>query len=291
MAKKRWEKLKDQLISAELEFHYIFTEHRGQAGEIVADLIRQGYTRIGSFGGDGTVNEVLQGIVAAGNKDVELVFLAAGSSNDFIKKFPDEKSWLEKLRSTDVRSIDYCQVDYQNFKGEAQTRYFINNSSIGVISLAGQYFNDARGITRALKRVSVDGAAIAAGLKAIIHYQPLKACLEVDGEVWTEQAFSNLTIYKTPYFGGGMYYNRGVEQEDGKIAVAQVRFASKLELIKLIPALYAGTVFEKEIARYFECQSLVIHSDQPMAVETDGEILGQLPARYTIIKQGIRVVL
>jgi len=290
MAKKRWEKFNAQLMSEQLEFHYVFTQHRGQAGEIAEDLIRQGYTRIGSFGGDGTVNEVLQGIVASGKKEIELVFLTAGSSNDFIKKFPGEKGWLEKLVSTEVRSIDYCQVDYQNFDGAPQTRYFINNSSIGVISLAGQYFNDARGLTRALKRVSVDGAAVAAGLKAIIHYLPLKAHLVVDGEEWSEQSLSNLTVYKTPYFGGGMYYNRGVEQMDGKMAVAQVRFASKLELIKLIPALYAGTVFEKEIARYFECQSLVIESDQPMAVETDGEILGQLPARYTIVKQGIRVV-
>lgn len=294
LAQSRWEKFNSKLKTRGLNFHSVFTQYRGHATELVRELLKDGFTRICSFGGDGTVNEILQGFVPLNldaKKDIELVYLGAGSSNDFNKKFPDEKDWTEKIVSDDIRSIDICQAEYYTFQGEPESRYFINNSSIGVISLAGQYFNDASGLTKKLKQFNVDVGVVTAGLKAIIHYQPLETHLTIDGREEINQLFSNLTIYKTPYFGGGMYFNRSVKQDDGKLAVALVRYASKLKLINLIPALYAGTVFEKEVADYLECKSLQVHSNQALAIETDGEIVGYPPVRYSIMKQAIRVVL
>ena len=100
----------------------------------------------------------------------------------------------------------------------------MNNSSIGVISQAGDRFNNVSGLTKAMKRVSVD-----------------------------------------------------VE--------------SRMKLLGLIPSLYNGNALDKEGTRYFECEWLELQTNHDVVIETDGEIVGHPPARYTIMKHAIRTVI
>ena len=149
--------------------------------------------------------------------DLELVVLGAGSSNDFEKTF-------EKIQGDKIIPIDLVRLDYINFNGESATRFFVNNSSIGVISQAGDRFNNVSGLTKAMKRVSVD-----------------------------------------------------VE--------------SRMKLLGLIPSLYNGNALDKEGTRYFECEWLELQTNHDVVIETDGEIVGHPPARYTIMKHAIRTVI
>jgi len=292
-AEKRWEKFQMELGSASIDYTVHFTEASNQATDLTKNVINNGTKRIVSFGGDGTLNEVIQGMISTSpgfRGDLELVVLGAGSSNDFDKTF-EKIPWIEKIQGDKIIPIDLVRLDYINFNGESATRFFVNNSSIGVISQAGDRFNNVSGLTKAMKRVSVDVAAVIAGVQTIITWDPMIVNLVVEGETESDISISNLTVYKNPYIAGDMYYNQCVDRGDGILSVAIVDVESRMKLLGLIPSLYNGNALDKEGTRYFECEWLELQTNHDVVIETDGEIVGHPPARYTIMKHAIRTVI
>ncbi len=291
LARKRWEKFEKKLSIKNIKPHFEFTTHRNHATDLAREYISRGIKRIVSFGGDGTLNEILQGMAAANSGyNGDFVYLGAGSSNDFGKKFTHNTEWTERIIKDNTRAIDLCLVECTGFDGLPLKRYFINNSSIGIISVAGEIFNNAQGLTKKLKQINVDVVALLAGLKALARFEFLQGEFIIDGKA-EEKIFSNLTVYKTPHFGGGMWFGRSSAQDDGKLSVALVEPLSKKKLIGMIPALYKGTVFERDDAFYRECSQLELTSRHNVVVETDGEIIGYPPAKFSIMKQAVRVVI
>jgi YegS/Rv2252/BmrU family lipid kinase len=293
LAHKRWSELYDELIAQNVEFDYQFTTRPKDATKIANDIIERGYHRIAVFGGDGTVNEVLQGIMKNGEAPnrLQLVLIPAGSSCDFAKKYPNNKSNIDLVLSEDLFAVDIGKIECNDGSGNPVTNYFINNSSIGVISLANEKYNNVRGLSKQIKRWNVDAAAIMAGIKAISQFKPISCELQFDEEEVYFTEITNITVFKTPYFGGGMHYNVETKQDDGNFTVAIADRTSKLKLLGLIPALYAGTVFNKKSAHHRNCTTLKFDTNRNFYIEMDGESAGYPPAKYSIIKQAINIVI
>jgi len=293
LAHERWTKLYDELIARNVEFEYQFTTTPKNASRIVSEVIERGYNRIAVFGGDGTVNEVLQGIFKDDKapEQLELVLIPAGSSCDFAKKYPNDKSNIDLVQSQDLVAIDIGRIDCNDSEGNPVTNYFINNSSIGVISLANEKYNNVKGLSKQIKRWSVDAAAIIAGIKAIGQFKPISCELQFDDEEVHFTEITNITVFKTPYFGGGMYYNVETQQDDGIFSVATVDSTSKLKLFGMIPALYSGSIFKKKAAHCRNCTSLNFDTNRNIYIEMDGESAGYPPAKYSILKQAINIVI
>jgi len=292
-AQKCWEKFQAELDTASINYSVQFTEAPNHATELAQTAIQNGATRIGSFGGDGTLNEIIQGIVSTTpgfRDDLELVVLGAGSSNDFEKAF-EKKTWIEKVRGNETILIDLVRADYFDFDGNPAIRFFVNNSSIGVISQAGDRFNKVTGLNRAIKKLNVDAAALIAGVQTITNWDPMNVNLVIEGETEANISMCNITVYKNPFVAGDMYYNRCVKQDDGKLSVALVEVESRMKLLGLIPALYNGTALDKDGTRYLECEWLELQTDHDVVIEADGEIIGRPPARYTILKRAIKTVI
>ena len=87
-AKKRWQNFENDLKNNQIHYHTVITEYKNHATELVSKAVSSGYTRIGVFSGDGTLNEVLQGLFIEDrikSDDIKLIFFPAGSSCDFEK--------------------------------------------------------------------------------------------------------------------------------------------------------------------------------------------------------------
>lgn len=293
LAHKRWSELYEELISHNINFDYQFTTMPKNATKIANEIIERGFRRIAVFGGDGTVNEVLQGIMRNGKAPIglQLILIPAGSSCDFAKKYPNTKSNIELVLSNDLFAIDIGKIECNDSSGNPVTNYFINNSSIGLISLANERFTKNTGLYKYIKRWSVDAAAIIAGLKAIKEFKPISCELKFDDEEVHFTEITNITVFKTPYFGGGMYYNVETKQDDGNLSVVTVDRTSKLKLLGLIPALYAGTALNKKPVHHRSCTTLKFDTNRNFYIEMDGESAGYPPAKYTIIKQAINIVI
>ncbi len=293
LARKRWKNFKEILETSQIKVESQLTNYQGHAAEISAYLVERGYKRIAVFGGDGTLNEVLQGIISddkVKSEELTLIFLCAGSSCDFEKMFEQKQNLLDRLLSKKSYLIDLCKVECQNLKGFKTTRYFVANSSIGVISLAIEKFDSATKFVNLLKKISVDVAALSVGFKALFEFDELKCELKTDEKQFENLRLKNLTVFKSPYFGGGMNYGIKTRADDGILHVGIIDSVNRLKLFSLIPSLYTGKILLKKPAHYEKCKSLEIISYQKVFIETDGEIIGHPPAKYSIFNKVLRVI-
>ncbi|MEE9189937.1 MAG: diacylglycerol kinase family protein [Candidatus Neomarinimicrobiota bacterium] len=292
-AHDRWPRLFEDLNKNGFDFDYQLTSYPKHATEIARTQVKKGIKRLAVFGGDGTLNETIQGLMDGDkvrSKDLNLIYLPAGSSCDFAKKFPGKRTFLERLNATRSQAIDLCKIECHGDDGSSVTHYFINNSSIGLISLGNLKFNSVKGISKRIKRLNVDAGAIMAGLGAILEFKGITCSLRMDDEELDDLRLTNLTVFKTPYFGGGMYYGVETFQDDGLLNVAIVEAQSRLKLVAIIPTLYTGKIFKKECAYHRTCTELTIDVKEKIIIETDGESIGYSPARYSILKRAVNVI-
>ena len=293
-AKKRWQVFENDLKNNHIHYHSVTTEYQNHATELVTEAVSSGYNRIGVFGGDGTLNEILQGMFKENkiiSDDLKLIFFPAGSSCDFEKKFKNKKSLVDRIQSEDSIAIDIFKVECRDFSGKRISRYIINNSSIGIISLANEKFNSVTGLTKKIKQMSVDAGAVICGLKAITEFTPFSAEMRMDGEKLSIQNFSNITIFKTANFGGDMSYGVETIQDDGLLSVVWLDGTSRLGLATLMPSLFTGTVLNKKLAHYKTCREFELRTEDSVILETDGENIGIPPMKYTILPKALQVII
>ena len=293
-AKKRWQDFENDLKQNQIHYKAIITEYQNHATELVAEAISSGYNRIGVFSGDGTLNEVLQGLFTENSPvldNIKLIFLPAGSSCDFEKKFKNQRSLIERIQAENSVFIDIFKVECLDFTGKQIIRYIVNNSSIGIISQANEKFISVKGITKIIKQISVDAGAVICGLQAITQFTPFSADMSLDGESIPLKNLSNVTLFKTAHFGGDMSYGIETAQDDGQLSVVWLDGMSRLSLAALMPSLFTGTILKKKQAHYRTCRKFELTTDDPVIVETDGEQIGAPPVKYTILPQALKVII
>ena len=291
-ALQKWKRFQSELDGSNLTYKVFFTERPKHATDLTISAMQKGSKRIVSFGGDGTLNEILQGVCLDTHfsiNDIDLVVLGAGSSNDFEKTF-DKKLWIEKIQEIETKTIDIIKLDYLNFDGGKSTHYCINNSSIGIISEAGDLFNNARGLNKLIKKVSVNAGALIAGIQTILKFSGVRINLKIDEIEKKINSLCNITIYKNPFVAGDMYYNKCVARDDGKLSVAIVESSSRFQLLKLIPYLYTGKALDRKGVNYTECKEIELKTNDNLVIEADGEIIGKPPIKYTVLNKAINVV-
>ena len=293
-AEKRWQNFENDLKKNKIHYHAIMTEYKNHATALISEAVSAGYHRIGVFSGDGTLNEVLQGLFDEDlikSDDLRLIFLPAGSSCDFEKKFKNQRNLIERIQGDDCISIDVFKVECQDFSGQQISRYIVNNSSIGIISLANDKFNSVTGLTKKIKQKSVDAGAVICGLQAITQFSPFNAEMSLDDEKIPQNILSNITVFKTAYFGGDMSYGIETVQDDGQMSVVWLDGTSRLGLAALMPSLFTGKILKKKQAHYRTCREFVLRTEDAVIVETDGENIGVPPAKYTIHPKALKVII
>ena len=293
-ARSKWEKFHEQLCAKKYKVHCNLTQSKGHAIELAQQAVRDGIKRIYIFGGDGTLNEVLNGVIENDhllNPKLELIFLTAGSSCDVEKMFPQPKPLIDRIESDRTYLVDVAKVVCHDVNGNQQTRYFLANSSIGVISQAVELFNQKTPFMSFLKRVNIDVAVIYAGLKNILKFGNFGGEIVIDEQEKLSRTLKNLTIFKCPFFGGGMNYGIPTAYDDARLHIALMNQMNCLQTLMCIPALYNGTILKKKQAEYHQGNRVkVITQGLSVVVETDGEIVGYPPCEYSILPKMLRLI-
>jgi diacylglycerol kinase family enzyme len=272
----------------------VFTSSCGSATELAREACESGYDRIIAFGGDGTLHEVLNGLLAArGNgADRTLGHVPCGTSNDYHKEFWGlEGSFVERLQRNETRVVDACRLRCRGFDGTLRDRFFLANSSIGVVAQSLCYFNAPGAFNRALKRIHPDLAVLNVGLQSILHSGPLDCAILVDDRQLSARSPANLSIIKARYFGGGMSYNIPAAIDDGFLHLIGIDGLSRWGMAAMIPHFYRGDVLRMPGVWHVIGTRISISGNPGQPVEADGEIVGSLPAEYTILPRAVRILL
>ncbi|HWP82757.1 MAG TPA: diacylglycerol kinase family protein [Bacteroidota bacterium] len=288
--KSRWERLREALFVNGRRIDEHFTTQPGEATRIARDAARGGYTTIVAAGGDGTLNEVLNGVIHGDqlvSPNVTLGHIGLGSSNDFLRSVG--RSRPGELLST-ATTVDVVKLQCHHIYGTAIVRYFLLNSSIGMISRAIEIFNRPSFLRRLLRQIHPDTAAAIAGLNSVSRPVQFLCAISLDGSPMFEGIVNSVAIVKSPHLGGGMDYGTEYRPEDGRFSVVVFRKTSRLEMIWLMKKFYDGSVVDHRAVNRNSGSEAHITADGAPMIEADGELIGYLPARYTILPKFVTIL-
>lgn len=284
---RRWDELLGRLREVGLDPHPRLTEHPGHATELARKARSEGRELVIAVGGDGTVHEVVNGLLAdgpaaSGEVLPALGLVPAGSGCDYARTFAIPAGLdaaVAHLVSAEIRSVDVGQVRCQGGAGEL-VRHFVNVAEVGI---GAEVADRASRLPRSLGagRYALAFALTLAGQRTVA------AEVEVDAEPY-QGPLTNLVVAIGQYYGGGMRVAPKADPSDGRFEV-QVQFGSKLDYALAMPKVFLGTHLPHPKVRESSAASVDVHCEPGARVEADGEVLGASPAHFSILPGALRV--
>jgi YegS/Rv2252/BmrU family lipid kinase len=266
-AGKELERLTAVLDSAGVAHAVVTTERSGHAAELAVDAARGGAHTVVAVGGDGTVNEVVNGLMALDEINrPALGVVAAGSGADFARSFGLPQHIGTSLAGVvgDRVSIDVGRIELSTEKGSV-VRHFVNIANVGIA--AATVARAAR-----LPRWLGKSRYIVAFWPVLAGFVPEKMILTVDGTATTLTAH-NLLVANARFAGGGMNFSPHSEPDDGRLDV-QMNVGPKRQAFTLMPKIYRGSHLPDERIFQASGQRIVLTAQSPQQVEADGESIG-----------------
>ena len=292
---ERWAKTASELRTHFGAFNVAFTGAPGDAVTIAEEAAKAGRQLIIACGGDGTINEVANGILRSG-EDCELGILPSGTGGDFRRSLAMPASTGDAaaaLKEGITRTIDIGKVTFDDLNGDPAMRYFLNVSSIGLAAHVIKRVKNTKALDW-LPGASVRGKAnfAVSALHEVIGHDPVFIRVRVDnGEENTLQTLA-FCVANARYFGGGMMISPDARLDDGLLNIVNIGDISAAKIILNAYSLYRGThqsldQVDTTTARKIEISA--VDDAVPIFLETDGELPGQLPAVYEIVPAALKV--
>jgi diacylglycerol kinase (ATP) len=261
--------IESAMAQAEIPFDLVTTHARGGATELAWQAVERGYTRIVAVGGDGTINEIVNGIKGAeaqGHQRAQLAIMPFGTGSDFVKVFPgvrpnDVAGSVRRLVDGHLQTIDLGRVKV----GDADPRYFINALGIGF---------DAHAAAESLKLKRLRGLAVylVAILRSLITYRAHPMVVEYgDRKLNRQLLFASIANGRCQ--AGGFWLTPDALIDDGMFDLCLVDNLRLDEIIRHIPKVMKGTHTHLPQVTMARSASVQITCSVPMPVATDGEVL------------------
>lgn len=234
-----------------------------------------------AVGGDGTVHEVVNGLLhedAALRRDTVLGVVSAGSGCDLVRTFglpADALGAVGRLAGADTRPLDVGKIGYLDRDGRPAVRYFANIAEAG---LGGSTARRAAALPAWLGPARY----FFAFWLVLPSYRPCSARVDVDGEPVFEGRAVNVVLANCRFFGGGMHISPASDPADGTLEV-QVYTGSKTDSFTTLPRVYAGRHLPHRNVVELKGTRFHLHAEQALEIEADGEVLGTTPATIEML--------
>lgn len=272
---KYWPAIREVLEQGEHEFDVQFTEGRGDATTIAKEA--KNFDVVVSVGGDGTLNEVVNGIFG---KDVVVSVVPTGNGNDFARSaglFTDYMAASRNIFSENIREIDVGSLSY-----DRGSRYFIEVAGVGFDGL----------ISKTTSRIDKPKLGsiphILGALRHLAEYRSVEVTLTIDEKTF-EQDLIFVDVANGKYVGCGLPIAPHAEVDDGLFDVIVIGDFGKIESLIRLPTLYLGTHINDPRVRVFRGKHIEVHSETPLSIHAEGEYVGQTPAVFDIHEKALKV--
>lgn len=296
----------ERLLRANLpELDYAFTQGPGHATLLAREALRADWEMIVSVGGDGTLNEVVNGffesprpqerfardddwIVARDgtpepiNPDAVLGHLPHGTGGDFRRTLGlmgGISEAVQHLRGRHTRTIDVGEMGYIDHRGHLASRYFINIACAGISGLVDHYVNSS------WKGLGGTTSFVLGTFRAFLKWHNAEVEIRLDETTEIRDRIVNLVAANGEYFGAGMWIAPGAEVDDGQFEVVMMGDMSKPEMCAILPRIYRGTHLGSTKVTRQRAQTIAarpVDTDRPVLLDADGEQPGKLPALWRL---------
>lgn len=266
------------------------TERPGHGVELARAAADAGERLVVAVGGDGTFNEVVNGVLGSSRaRDVEVAIVGQGTGGDLLRTLGLEHrldKYLEAIASGRVRRLDAGRARYVNHDGGPAERWFVNILSAGMGGLVDQY---VAGASRAL---GGKAAYFGASVKALATCRRGRLACTVDGEK-RELTSYMIAICNGRYFGSGMKIAPDAAIDDGRFEIVSIDAPSKAGLLVNSNRIYGGShigkpgVIHLPCTRRVELDLLDEDARDRFLIDCDGEPLGRLPLAIDVVRAAV----
>lgn len=288
LMKKRWAKVQKQLDREQLAYDFTFTQANNHAIEITQEKIREGYRKFAVLGGDGTINEVVNGFFTQSEvAQDKLLFglIPLGTANDWARthEIPKKtKKAILLLKAENVRMQDVGLATFQ-YKGVTRRRYFNNVAGMSYDAFVVKYIEDKG--SKNLSKLKY----IYFVLHCLFMFELPKTLVRYEGKTYAGPAYTvNIGICK--YNGGGLRLVPQAVPDDGKFALTIAGKLSKWKVVANMYRFYTGTVGKiRAVMTENPVGPIEVTSEEEREImlELDGEFMGYTPVKFEIVPQSL----
>ena len=287
---QEWPRISKYLVDKGLLFDYEYTEGTTHAMELAGAAANAGYRYIIAVGGDGTVNEVVNGILnSAGSDDMLLGILSAGTTCSFARSVGiplDLISSCNLLISQNKLTIDVGAVEYTS-ESQHLRRFFVNEADVG---FGATVVEASQNIPNYFGRKINYLPYVLGAVGSLISYKNKPVSLWVDGETEDFYDCAMLVIANGTYFGGGMCIAPDAKPDDGLLDMVIFGDMGKSEMMKIWPMTYQGSHVNHHKVRLLQIRNAAIQCAEKLLVEADGELLGEGPVSFSVLPSALSIV-
>jgi len=282
---RKWPHISSLLKGLGLRFEHDLTEGPGHAIELAKAAAEKGYRLVVSVGGDGTINEVVNGLYDTGSiGDITLGIISTGTGSDYVRTIGlprHQREACQLLINPRKLVVDLGVVEH-SAGGQMAQRLFVNFAGIGfdaeVVKATTQRYKSLGGLPAYLLGL----------LTTLLFYQNRKVSLKLDGQA-EERKICSVMMNNGRYGGGSMLVAPGADPTDGLLDVLMIDDLSKPDLLWSLPRIYRGTHLTHPKVTMKRAREIEITTERPMSIQADGELLGETPARFRILPTALSI--
>ncbi len=286
---KIWEEVERQARKLFPELKVFFSSAPGHATQL-ARQVAQDTDTVVAVGGDGTIHEVVNGLLAEDqpvNPEVALGIVCVGTGADLVKSLDlpeSEEGMLMRIAERRVQTIDVGRLECVGAGGEPVLRYFVNIADAG---FGGELVEIVNGTTKILGPFV---AFLGGLLRTLRRYQNKPVEIRVDDGFEMADIVNAVVVANGQFFGGGMWVAPQAALDDGLFDVVIIGDVNKREVLANIHKLYNGTLARHPKVTCLRGHRVELHSPERVLIDADGEQPGRLPATFEIVPRVLQLI-
>ncbi len=287
---KIWPDYERLFLDQGLQIDSTYTLEPDHATRLVREAINKGYKMIMAVGGDGTINEVVNGFFYQGqiiDPAVKLITFSQGTGSDYIRSLGISRRAEELTRiikGKRVSFFDLGKVTYVTHFGERACRYFVNIADAGIGAETAYLVNQNS------KRMGGLISYLVGLLKTLKNYENKLIELTVDGYKVLSEIINSVIIANGEFFGGGMQIAPEADLKDGFFNIIILKDLNRFEIITNLIKAYRGNHLSHPKIDVVYGREINIDSKERVLIEMDGEVIGRLPASFEILDRKLPVM-
>jgi YegS/Rv2252/BmrU family lipid kinase len=279
---RRWPELAHRAARLGLAGETLLSERAGHLSELARDAVEGGAELVVAVGGDGTLNEVVNGIAG---REVELATIPLGTGMDFVRTYgiPTrfEDAVAVALGGTS-RTIDAGRVRYRTWAGEDAERWFANVGSVG---MSGAVARRANGMSKALGGRTTFFYALT---RVFLEWENTDVTVTLDGGE-RRGRMHDVIVANGVWHGGGMKLAPDARPDDGVFDVVLIGDVSKLDFLTTAPRIYRGGHVRHPKVEVARSRAVAVDAPEALPIELDGEQVGTTPVAFEVVPGALRV--
>ncbi|HLM33085.1 MAG TPA: diacylglycerol kinase family protein [Gaiellaceae bacterium] len=283
---RRWPEIEQRATTAGLVGETLMSERPGHLVELAERAAGGGAGLLVAVGGDGTVHEVVNGLIRSGRAgEVDFAVLSRGTGKDFVRslRIPGGLDGaIETARTGRTRVVDVGLARFTGLDGSPAEAYFANFAGAGISG------SIARRANVSSKALGGKAAFMWSTVAVFMRWKSADVAVDVDGAPRSGRMFEVLAM-NGDYTAGGMWMAPDAKADDGVFDVVLIGDVTKLDFALTFPKIYRGRHVGHPKIEHLQGRTVSVDSVTPLPIALDGEQPGTTPVTFEIVPHALRL--